>query len=193
MCGFFWVWGFFFYYFILILFYFLVCCIYSFREWSKFNLRKEIRDFHGKVVGLQWTERESDYGSYCPLDIRWILKALLKDRAFSAVLLLLLFVIELPSCYLGERGDQRGQQRPWKHSARIWNLNWGVANAYFVFEDWERVLGPKEYRGREGVALILFLSLLFQSLSRNILVSECSQIMITDCVNALSSVPAITE
>lgn len=39
---------------------------------------------------------------------------------------------QLLSCYLGESGDQKGQQRPWKHSARIWNLNWGVANAYFL-------------------------------------------------------------
>lgn len=94
-----------------------------------------------KFWDLQWTERESAHGYHSPSETWRILKSLLKDRAFSAVLLLL-FVSELLSCYSGERDGQKGQQRPWKHPASIWNLNWGVVKAYFLFEDWKRRPGP---------------------------------------------------
>lgn len=43
-------------------------------------------------------------------------------------------------------------------------------------------LGPKEYGGRGGVALIRFLSLLFQSISGSILISECSDHRLCDCI-----------
>lgn len=149
---------------------FCVCSIYVFREQSKFKLWKQVGIFHGKVVRLQGTEGQSNYGLYSPLDGGWILKAPLKDRAFYPVLLLLLFVTELLSCYLGEKDDQKGQQRPCKHSARIWNPNWGVANAYFIFEAWKRRLRLKGYGGRGGVALI-FVSFSFSELE----CSECSE------------------
>lgn len=116
------------------------------------------RGFPWRSCGIA-VAMECDYGQCSPWHMRLILQALLKDGAFSAVLLLL-FVTELLSCCLGGKGGQKG---PWKHSARIWNLSWAVANAYFLLENWERRLGPREYQRRRGIALIWFISLLFQN------------------------------